>query len=100
MGFVRRQVAGWRQEVPGVRWFKADLHVHTIDDVLGGLEEWPSGSDAAPLSAADLTAYARQVLDAAVSSGVQVLGITPRCPRFAGTGDASAAWHIVEEWNS
>lgn len=100
MGFVRQPADSWRQEVPGVRWFKADLHVHTVDDVPGGSEEWTDGKDVAQPVPTDLTAYARQFLDAAISNGVQVLGITPRCPRLAGAGDASAAWHIVEEWNT
>ena len=100
MGFVRQQANNWRREVPGVRWFKADLHIHTIDDALGRSEELPSCVDASSPSAKQLSAYARQFLDAAISSGVQVLGITPHSPRFAGAVDMSAVWHIVEEWNN
>ncbi len=100
MGFVRRQADNWRHEVPGVRWFKADLHIHTIDDPPVRSEGLPNGADASSPSPEQLAAYARQLLDAAIASGVQVLGITPRSPRFAGSGDVSAAWHIVEEWNN
>ena len=100
MGFIRQQADNWRHEVPGVRWFKADLQIHTIDDAPGRSEELPSGIDAMSPSSEQLSAYAQRFLDAAVSSGVQVLGITPRSPRFAGFGGVSAAWHIVEEWNN
>ena len=100
MGFVRQQADNWRHEVPGVRWFKADLQIHTIDDPPGRSEGFPNSIDASPPSSEQLSAYAQQFLDAAIAGGVQVLGITPRSPRFAGSGDVSAAWHIVEEWNS
>ena len=100
MGFVRQRADNWRHDVPGVRWFKADLHIHTIDDATVRSEELPSGVGASSPSSGQLSAYARQFLDAAISSGVQVLGITPHSPRFAGAGDVSAAWHIVEEWNN
>ena len=43
MTFKRQSTDKWRDEVPGARWFKADLHVHTIDDNLGGRAKMPSG---------------------------------------------------------
>lgn len=30
--FQRQQTDNWHREVPGARWFKADLHIHTVDD--------------------------------------------------------------------
>lgn len=100
MSFVRRQAKNWRRDVPGARWFKADLHIHTIDDATGGQVHVPDGTDAASPSSEDLAAYARQFLDAAIENGVQVLGVTPHCPRPASSSNLSATWQIVEEWSS
>lgn len=100
MGFVRQKADNWHRKVPGARWFKADLHTHTVDDAPSGRVRLPDGIDAPPASAEELTAYARRYLEAAIGNGVQVLGITPNSPRIAGSGDLSAAWQIVEEWNS
>lgn len=99
MGFVRQHADNWRRDVPGARWFKADLHIHTIDDAPGGAVQTPSGFDIASPSAKRLEMYARRFLDAAVANGVQVLGITPNCPHLIAADGLSAAWHIVEEWN-
>ncbi|MYA82932.1 MAG: AAA family ATPase [Acidimicrobiales bacterium] len=99
MGFVRQQAENWRRDVPGARWFKADLHIRTIDDAPSGAVLVPADIDVASPSPEQLDSYARQFLDAAVANGVQVLGITPTCPRLGTTGGLSAAWHIVEEWN-
>jgi len=30
--FVRQPSPAWHQKVPGARWFRADLHRHTLDD--------------------------------------------------------------------
>lgn len=38
MHFERRPANPWQEEVPGTRWFKVDLHVHTVDDHPGGRE--------------------------------------------------------------
>ena len=35
MTFARRDAENWHREIPGARWFKADLHIHTIDDLPG-----------------------------------------------------------------
>ena len=51
MVFVRNDSQIWRQRVPGVRWFKGDLHLHTIDDHLGGRAKVPSGIIAQLLAA-------------------------------------------------
>ena len=100
MSFVRQQADIWRHDIPGARWFKADLHIHTIDDAPDGQARLPDGIGEPADSPEALTAYARRFLDAAVESGVQVLGITPHCPRMSVADDLSAVWKIVEEWNS
>lgn len=100
MSFVRRDTDRWRREVPGARWFKADLHVHTIDDRPGGRAKLPPGVSGSPESEATLTSYARRFLQCAAERGVRVLGITPHSPRMGSAGGASAVWRIVEEWNS
>ena len=100
MALVCRQAKTWHNEVPGVRWFKADLRTHTIDDAPGGRVSLPDGVAALPESAEGLSAYARRFLEAAVGNGVQVLGVAPHRPRMADSGDLSAAWQIVEEWDS
>ena len=100
MALVRQQADNWHREVPGARWFKADLHTHTIDDAPSGCARLPDGIATPPESVEELTAYARRFLDAAIGNGVQVLGVTPHRPRIADSGDLSATWQIVEEWNS
>ncbi|GEM_PF-1645173 len=63
MGFERRQADNWRRDVPGARWFKADLHIHTIDDAPGGRAKVPACIEG-PISgpeqlAAHVNAYVR-----------------------------------------
>ena len=100
MTFERRAADKWRDEIPGARWFKADLHVHTIDDHPGGRAKMPAGLSGDPASPQTLASYARRFLKTLVERGVQVVGLTPHSPR-AGTGpETSAVWRIVEEWNS
>ena len=101
MAFTRRETATWRQKVPGVRWFKADLHTHTIDDLQGGRAKVPSGIDGHLLQEHEtIRAYARQFLQSATERGVRVLGVTPHSPRIGTTEETSAVWQIVEEWNN
>ena len=100
MGFERRQADNWRRDVPGARWFKADLHIHTIDDAPGGRAKVPAGIDSPISDPEKLVAYARAFLQGAIDNGVQVLGLTPHRPRFGDNGDLSATWQIVEEWNN
>ncbi len=97
--FSRRQADNWCHEVPGVRWFKADLCTHTIDDAPSGLV-WPVVDTKTLAEPEDLRAYARQFLDSTIANGVQILGVTPYSPRSDAHSDLSAAWQIVEEWNS
>lgn len=100
MTFTRQPTGKWRDEVPGARWFKADLQIHTIDDHAGGNAELPPGLSGDPADAATQARYARLFLQAAARRGVQVLGLTPHSPRAGAGPDTSAVWRIVEEWNT
>jgi hypothetical protein len=100
MAMVRRQADSWHREVPGARWFKADLRTHTIDDAPGGRVSLPDAVATPPESPEELAVYARRFLEAAIGNGVQVLGVAPHRPRMADSGELSAAWQIVEEWDS
>jgi len=99
MTFVRETTEKWKKEVPGARWFKADLQVHTVDDHPGGRAKLPAGVTGDLSDPATLRAYARAFLQAAIANGVQVLGITPHSPRTCQAPESSAVWTIVEEWN-
>ncbi len=48
----------------------------------------------------ELTAYAQAFLRGVINAGVQVLGLTPHRQRLGDSGDLSATWKIIEEWNS
>ena len=98
MAFQRNASANWHQQVPGARWFKADLHVHTIDDYPGKRAKPPTGMQR-PNTQAGLEEYAKHFLQAAVANGVQVLALTPHSPRFPSLHDQSAVWAIVNAWN-
>lgn len=102
--FERNETDFWREEVPGARWFKADLQIHTIDDLPDCNVKVPKGVDApankeTPWSEDQLRAYARKFLQSAAEKGVRVLGLTPHRPRMSDHGNISAVWQIVEEWN-
>lgn len=87
----------WHDEVPGTRWFRADLHVHTIDDHDGGRITVPPALGGGNLQdPSALRQYGRAVLDSAIARGVEVLGLTPHDVR---TGPStSATWAVVEAW--
>ena len=102
--FERIKTNFWREEVPGARWFKADLQIHTIDDLPGCQVKVPEGVNppcnaSSDWSEDELRAYARIFLQNAVKKGVRVLGLTPHRPRMSDHGDMSAVWQIVQEWN-
>ena len=99
MTFERKEALNWRIEVPGARWFKADLHLHTIDDHPGGKAKLPEGVNGTPEEPAAQSAYARCFLQRLVETGVQVAGLTPHSPRAGSGPDSSAVWRIVDEWN-
>lgn len=90
----------WHEEVPGARWFKGDLHLHTIDDRPGGRAKWPAGLSGEPGEPESLRAYARRFLQAAIANDVHVLGLTPHSPRGGSDSDTSAVWRIVDEWDT
>ena len=94
--FCRTETDHWHREVPGARWFKTDLHVHTIDDLPGGAK-LPPDVGGEPGSETAIAGYARCFLQKAVARRVRVIGLTPHSPRLG--AETSAAWRIVEEWN-
>lgn len=100
MAFARNDTEKWREAIPGARWFKADLHIHTVDDLQGGRAKFPAGLNGPPEAAETLAVYARQFLHNAVENEMQVLGITPHSPRVGSGAETSAVWRIVNEWNS
>ena len=99
MSFDRQPANEWQRTVPGTRWFKADLHIHTIDDHAGGRARLPDGMSGDPTDPEVLSRYARLFLKGLVANGVQVAGLTPHCPRAGSGPETSAVWKIVEEWN-
>ena len=99
MTFIRRDAPGWHRAVPGTRWFKADLHIHTIDDHAGGRAKLPAGVGSSPESAETIAACARRFLQSAAERQVRVLGVTPHSPRVGAGAETSVVWRIVEEWN-
>ena len=99
MHFERRPAKSWQEEIPGTRWFKVDLHVHTVDDHPGGRATLPVGFYGDVTDPSTLSHYARHFLQTAVANGVQVIGLTPHSPRTGSTPETSAVWKIVDEWN-
>lgn len=99
MNFERQETDKWRVEIPGARWFRADLHVQTIDDYAGGNVKRPDGLSGDPKDPEVLKKYARLFLQALVTNKVQVVGLTPHSPRIGEHPETSAVWRIVEEWN-
>ena len=99
MSFERRPADEWQKAVPGTRWFKADLHIHTIDDHVGGRARLPDGLSGDPTDPKVLSRYARLFLKGLVASGVQVAGLTPHSPRAGAGPETSSVWNVVDEWN-
>lgn len=96
--FTRNSSQRWHEDVPGSRWFRADLHLHTLDDhPNANLAKPPGVGD--PTDPASIDAYARAFLKAAVANNVEVLGITPHSPCSGRDDNTSVVWHIVETWN-
>ena len=100
MTFGRQAANFWHSQVPGARWFKADLHIHTVDDHRGRRAKMPVGVTGPIDSVETISAYARRFLQSAAARGVQALGVTPHSPRVGTAEETSAVWQIVEEWNN
>ena len=99
MVFTRNDASDWHREVPGARWFKADLHIHTIDDHPGGRAKLPAGINGPADSAGTIAVYARRFLQSAVARQVRVLGVTPHSVGVREAKEPCAVWRILEEWN-
>ena len=100
MAFRRNDASCWHREVPGARWFKTDLHIHTIDDRPGGRAKLPAGVNGQADSPEAIAAYARRFLQSAAAGNVRVLGVTPHAICAGNDVNTSAVWRIVEEWNT
>jgi len=94
----------WKMRIPGARWFRCDLHVHTIDDHPNPRVKWPLAGevefDRDKPNPAALKSYARAFLEGAIAAGVEVVGLTPHCPRAGSGAESSAVWHIIDEWRN
>jgi len=99
MSFLRRHSIKWHEEVPGARWFKGDLHIHTIDDLDGGRAKMPHGISGDPKDPEVLGRYARSFLQGVIAKGIQVIALTPHSPRLGSGHEAGAVWKIIDEWN-
>ncbi|MGO8765614.1 MAG: hypothetical protein ACLQSR_10850, partial [Limisphaerales bacterium] len=98
--FSRIHASKWHEEVPGARWFKNDLHLHTLDDHPCANLERPDGVTGIATDPAVQTAYARAFLRSAIAKGIEVLGLTPHAVKAGTTDDSSVVWRIVDMWNS
>src|SRR5881396_3452951 len=98
--FTRNVSAKWHEEVPGARWFKGDLHLHTLDDHPSANLKWPDGVVGSPTDAAVHTAYARAFLRGAIAKGIEVLGLTPHAVKAGSTDDSCVVWRIIDVWNN
>jgi hypothetical protein len=104
--FMRTNVSKWHDEVPGTRWFRADLHLHTLDDATGGNITWqippevvkPDSDD--PTDVATRAAYARCFLKAAIAAHIDVLGLTPHSAHIPGHTSISIVWDIIDAWQT
>jgi hypothetical protein len=100
MPFSVRGSPHWHKEVPGARWFRADLHLHTLDDHPNSRLKRPAGLSGNASDPEVQRQYARAFLRAAVTRKIEVLGLTPHCVRSGENDDSSATWRIVETWNT
>jgi len=99
MSFQRKAAEKWQEDIPGARWFKADLHIHTIDDHAGGRAMIPAGLSKNHPQPEILADYARRFLRALARRDIRVAGLTPHSPRVGDDPETSAVWRVVEEWN-
>lgn len=88
----------WHIDVPGTRWFRADLHVHTLDDHPCSEFKWPAGLCGEPNNEEVQSLYAKKFLKNAIEKQIEVIGLTPHAIRSSQTSDSSATWAIVDKW--
>jgi hypothetical protein len=98
--FERNLSAKWHNEVPGARWFRSDLHLHTLDDHPSGNLQRPACASENAADSRVQIAYARAFLQGAIANGVEVLGLTPHAVKSGSSDETSATWRIVEVWNT
>jgi hypothetical protein len=98
--FARQEATHWHVHVPGARWFRADLHVHTLDDHPNGALKRPPSLDGPADDPGVQQAYARFLLRTAIARRVEVIGLTPHAVRCGEGPDTSAAWAIIDLWNA
>ena len=98
--FSRNRSTVWREQVPGARWYRADLHVHTLDDHLLSKFRFPSGLSGDATDVVIQEKYARIFLRHAIANGIEVLGLTPHSVRSGSTDETSSTWRIIETWNN
>lgn len=77
MTFQRRPTNEWPDEVPGARWFKADLHVHAVDDHHGSRGKMPAGLPGSQAGPDAQVQYVRHFLHAIARNGAQVVALAP-----------------------
>ncbi len=97
--FARNHSNKWHDEVPGSRWFKADLHIHTLDDHASSNFKRPDGINGLAADPGIQEAYARAFLKSSIERKIEILGLTPHAVRSGETDDTSATWKIIEVWN-
>lgn len=97
--FLRAESLRWQVEVPGARWLRADLHVHTLDDEPGGRVQW-GGRHSGVVSETVVAAYAKATLQTAIARGIEIIGLTPHAIHAPGQPGLSAVWAVVDLWNS
>jgi ABC-type cobalamin/Fe3+-siderophores transport system ATPase subunit len=98
--FTRTGTNKWHDDVPGARWFKGDLHLHTLDDHPSANLIRPQGCGGSASEPAVQTVYARAFLQSAILKGIEVLGLTPHAVKAGADDDSCAVWRIVDLWNS
>lgn len=97
--FIRQPSIKWHQEVPGARWFRADLHIHTLDDEAGRNVTRPPGLAGDASDPNVQTRYARAFLKAAVANQIEIIGLTPHAVRTGESDDTCCLWRILDAWN-
>ncbi len=99
MSFQRQGTDFWKEDIPGARWFKSDLHVHTIEDSPSSRLKVPPDIPGKQYSKEWMHHYARKFLQALISSGIEVAGLTPHAARMPSGDACSGIWSILTEWN-